>query len=255
MKAIGFGLTDRGKRRPLNEDYYICDNENNIYVVADGMGGIEGGELASKMAVDVFLTTIYTFLHDEEITLPFEIDTNYEYLASIIKYAADQANASVYKYGLNNPAKRGMGTTFTVALANGEKLYVGHIGDSRLYRVRGGEITQLSEDHTLVHEMVKIGKITPQEARFHPKKNIITRSLGPRNKINLDLFSEQLMIEDIYLLCSDGLYGMVEEEEFHAELLSYEGKDLEDLGKNLISLANEGGGRDNITLILFKIEK
>ena len=255
MKISGIGLTDIGRRRQINEDYYICDNQQSVYLVADGMGGVAGGELASKMAADTFLTRIHAFLQDDDVTLPFEIERNNGYIPSLMKYAIEEANATVYQYGMNDPSMKGMGTTFTAVIPYNGTLYVGHIGDSRLYRIRGHEITQLSEDHTLVQQLVNQGQITPQEARHHPKKNVITRSLGPKSKIKIDIFSESLMPGDIYLLCSDGLYGMVQEEEFSNQLLALEGNDLEGIGKQLINLANEGGGKDNITLVLFRIEE
>jgi len=255
MKISGIGLTDIGRKRQLNEDYYICDNQQSIYLVADGMGGVAGGELASKMAVDTFVTKIHPFLQDDDVTLPFELKGNNGYIPSLMKYAIEEANATVYQYGLNDPSMKGMGTTFTAAILYEGTLYVGHIGDTRLYRLRGREIAQLSEDHTLVQQLVNEGHITPQEARYHPKKNVITRSLGPKPKIKIDIFSETLIPGDIYLLCSDGLYGMVEEEDFSNALLALESNDLEDIGKQLIDLANEGGGKDNITLVLFRIEE
>lgn len=254
MKISAFGITDVGKRRRLNEDYYICDVEWNIYLVADGMGGKAGGELASKMAVEVFLERVNPFLKDEDITFPFEIGENDDYFSSIIKYAMQEANSTVHQYGLSETSMRGMGTTFTVAIPYKGKLYVGHIGDTRLYRVREGEITQLSEDHTLVHQLVKEGNLSPKEARQHRKRNVITRSLGPKGKIRPDVFSEQIMIGDVYVLCSDGLHQMIEEEELFNEFLLFENKGLESIGKNLVFLANEKGGKDNITLVLFKIE-
>lgn len=255
MKISGIGMTDIGRKRQLNEDYYLCDNQQSIYLVADGMGGVAGGELASKMAVDNFVSKIYPFLQDYDVTLPFDLKANNGYIPSLMKYAIEEANASVHQYGLNDPSMRGMGTTFTAVIPYEGKLYVGHIGDTRLYRIRSREITQLSEDHTLVQQLVKEGQITPQEARRHPKKNVITRSLGPKPKIKIDIFSEPLISGDIYLLCSDGLHGMVEEEDFTNTLLALEDNNLEDIGKRLIDLANEGGGKDNITLVLFRIDE
>ena len=254
MKIVSYGITDRGRRRELNEDYFICDSEKNIYVVADGMGGEVTGEIASKMAVETFLGKIYPFLQDEEITLPFEVGPNGDYISSAIKYAIEQTNTVIYQHGMDHLSSKGMGTTFTVAIPHGTRLYVGHIGDTRLYQIRRGEITQLSEDHTMVQQMVKEGRLTSQEARCHPKKNIITRSLGPKRKIRLDAFSCDLLLGDMYLLCSDGLYQMVEEGEFFSELSSSKVGSLETIGKSLVSLANERGGKDNITLVLFKLE-
>jgi protein phosphatase len=255
MRISGIGATDIGRKRQLNEDYFICDNETNIYLVADGMGGVPGGELASKMAVDAFLAKIQPLLQDEEVTLPFELNANNGYIPSLLKYAIEEANSTVYQYGFHDPSKKGMGTTFTAAITYEEKLYVGHIGDTRLYRVRSGKIVQLSEDHTLVQQLVKDGHITPKEACHHPKKNVITRSLGPKPKVKIDILCEQLIPGDIYLLCSDGLYEMVEEEDFSSELLPLEGNGLESAGKKLIKLANKGGGKDNITLVLFRVEE
>jgi len=255
MKISGIGATDIGRKRPLNEDYFVCDNEKNIYLIADGMGGVAGGKLASKMAVEVFLAKIQPLLQDEEVTLPFELNANNGYIPSILKYAIEEANSAVYQYGFHDPSKKGMGTTFTAVIPYEEKLYVGHIGDTRLYRVRSGKIVQLSEDHTLVQQLVKEGHITPKEARHHPQKNVITRSLGPNPRVKIDILCEQLITGDIYVLCSDGLYEMVEEEDFFSELLSLEGNDFKSNCKKLINLANEGGGKDNITLVLFRVEE
>ncbi|MGA1844101.1 MAG: Stp1/IreP family PP2C-type Ser/Thr phosphatase [bacterium] len=254
MRIQGFGITDIGLKRRLNEDHYICDNERNIYVVADGMGGVEGGELASKMAAEVFLARIQPLLWDEEVTLPCEIEAGEDFHSSLIKYAIEEANEAVYQFGIQDASRKGMGTTFTAAIPVGDRLYVGHIGDSRVYRYRDGVVEQLSEDHTLVQQMVREGKLSPQEARRHPKKNVITRSLGPKKGVIPDLFSEHLAPGDIYLLCSDGLYGMVEDGQLVNGFHLSNGNGLEDLGRQLIAMANEGGGKDNITVVLFTVE-
>jgi len=255
MRIHGFGITDIGRKRKLNEDHYICDNERNIYLVADGMGGVEGGELASKMAADTFLSRIHPLLMDEDVTLPCGIEAGGDFFSSLIKYAIEEANEAVHQCGMQDPSRKGMGTTFTVAITAGDMLYVGHIGDSRVYRYRGGNIAQLSEDHTLVQQMVREGRLSPQEARHHPKKNVITRSLGPKKGVFPDILSEQLALGDTFLLCSDGLYGMVEDGQVADGLSSCNGKGLECLGRQLIAMANEAGGKDNITVVLFTVEE
>ncbi|MCK5534447.1 Stp1/IreP family PP2C-type Ser/Thr phosphatase [bacterium] len=255
MKISAFSITDLGRRRSLNEDFCICDNERQIYLVADGMGGREGGEVASRMAGETFLAKISPFLEDEDVTFPFEIKEERDFFSAIIKYAMEEANTAVYQHSLNETSKKGMGTTFTAAILYDGNLYVGHIGDSRLYRIRQRNIAQLSEDHTLVQQMIKEGRLDAKGARNHQKKNVITRSLGPKKKIKPDIFCERIIPGDIYLLCSDGLYQMLEDEELFGELLSLGEKDLETVGKNLIFMANENGGKDNITLLLFRVEE
>jgi protein phosphatase len=255
MTIHGYGITDIGRKRKLNEDHYICDNERNIYIVADGMGGVEGGELASKMAADTFLSRVHPLLMDEDVTLPCGIEAGGDFLSSLIKYAIEEANETVYRFGMQDPVRKGMGTTFTAAILAGDKLYVGHIGDSRVYRFRGCEMVQISQDHTLVQQMVREGKISRQEARCHPKKNVITRSLGPKKGVVPDILSEQIIPGDTYLLCSDGLYGMVEDGQVAEGLRSCNGNGLEGLGRQLIAMANEAGGKDNITVVLFTVEE
>jgi protein phosphatase len=255
MRISVFSITDLGKRRSLNEDFYICDRERQVYLVADGMGGREGGEVASRMAGETFMAKISPFLEEEDITVPFEFKEEEDFFSAIIKYAIEQANTAVYQYGLKETSKKGMGTTFTVAIPYEGKLYVGHVGDSRLYRIRQGSVVQLSEDHTLVQQMIKEGRLDAKGARQHQKKNVITRSLGPKKIVKPDIFFKQIIKGDIYLLCSDGLYQMVEDDELFGELLSLGEKDLETVGKNLVSVANKKGGKDNITLLLFRVEE
>ncbi len=226
-------LSDVGRARQSNEDSYL--ERAPLFVVADGMGGARAGEVASAIAVET--------ARSSDVGASPEQD-----LATVVH----DANREIYEKAQADSEHAGMGTTFTGALVTGSEVAVGHVGDSRMYRFRDGELERLTQDHSLVEEFVRQGKLTPEEAEVHPQRSIITRALGPEPDVQVDTFTFPARAGDIYLICSDGLTGMVSEDEI-AEIVGA-GPNLGASAKRLIDTANRNGGRDNITVVLFRLE-
>ena len=226
--------SDTGKKRRRNEDSYVVAPP--LFAVADGMGGAQAGEVASKLAAAALEETDSGSLHGEER------------LVSLIQ----EANRRVHERASADPATSGMGTTMTVALVEGDVVTFGHVGDSRAYLVRAGRLEQLTEDHSLVNELLKSGKLSPKEAETHPQRSVITRAVGTDPDVDVDTFAVQAQEGDVFLLCSDGLTDMVDDEEI-LDLLDRYHDDLDRATKALVSAANRGGGEDNITVVAFAI--
>src|SRR3954454_2986843 len=231
-----FCKTHTGRQRRANEDSVYA--RAPLFVVADGMGGAQAGEVASKMAVE----TVSQGLPDGDG--PAE-----ERLADRVQ----EANASIYELSQRNAELSGMGTTTTAASLGEDEAALAHVGDSRAYLFRDGQLEQLTDDHSLVEEFRRQGKLTEEEARDHPQKSIITRALGPEPFVEVDRMTKRLRDGDVLLLCSDGLTGMITEEAVR-NLLA-DGASLEESGKALVDAANHPGGRDNITVVLFRVEQ
>lgn len=237
-----FSVTDIGKKRSVNQDYLYC-NENavgkfpNLFIVADGMGGHRAGDYASRLCVNKVIEAVEA----SHMVTP----------VSIFDEAIEFANRAVYGEAADNEEYEGMGTTFVGAVLYDKTLYVANIGDSRLY-VLSDKFHQITEDHSLVEEMVKNGEIRKDEARSHPNKNIITRALGTGKTVVADYFELELKEGDIVLLCSDGLTNMVEDEEIAHILRQYK-TELKSAGEKLVMRANEYGGKDNIAIVLVQI--
>ncbi|MEO5575824.1 MAG: Stp1/IreP family PP2C-type Ser/Thr phosphatase [Gaiellaceae bacterium] len=232
-------MTDPGRRRRRNEDAYVC--EPPLFAIADGMGGAQAGEVASGLAAAVL----------EEATGDGPGgQMGEERVASLIQ----EANRRVFQRSNEDAATSGMGTTMTVALVDNSEgtIAFGHVGDSRAYRVRGGELEQLTDDHSLVGELVRSGRLSPEEAETHPQRSVITRALGTEPDVDVDTFTLEAERDDVYLLCSDGLTDMISPHEILA-LVKASG-DLEDAARDLVDAANVGGGEDNITVVLFQID-
>lgn len=228
------GLTDPGRVRRRNEDSYVCDPP--LFAVADGMGGAQAGELASRIATTVF----------REAGGADSLDAQAR-LRSIIQ----EANRRIYARAARDPEVSGMGTTVTAALLAGETIALGHVGDSRAYRIRDGELEQLTNDHSLVADLVRSGRLSPEEAELHPQRSVITRALGTDPAVEIDSLSVEARAGDVYLLCSDGLTTMVHEA---AVLKSVaESPSLAAAARALIGSANREGGEDNITVVLFSL--
>jgi PPM family protein phosphatase len=228
------GLTDPGRVRRRNEDAFVCAPP--LFAVADGMGGAQAGEVASRLAAAAF--------HDfhEADTLDPEAR-----LRSIIQ----EANRRIYARASSDPHASGMGTTITAALASGSRVAVGHVGDSRAYLLRDGTLEQLTQDHSLVADLVRSGRLTPEEAEIHPQRSVITRALGTDPAVVVDSFSIEARDGDVYLLCSDGLTTMLDEATVQRTVS--ESTDLEQVARALVGAANESGGEDNITVVLFTL--
>jgi protein phosphatase len=226
-------LTDVGRQRQSNEDAFF--ERAPLFAVADGMGGARAGEVASRMAV-------------EELAA---MDPSGSRAEESLRTVARSANRRIYDMAQGDSEHAGMGTTFTAVLVAGREVAVGHVGDSRLYRLRDGAFERLTDDHSLVEELVRQGKLTPQEAEVHPQRSIITRALGPESDVKVDTFTHTARDGDVYLLCSDGLSGMASDEQMAEVLRS--SRSLEDAAQGLIDAANAAGGKDNITAVLFRV--
>src|SRR3954454_5709765 len=226
-------LTDVGRQRQGNEDNYL--EQSPLFAVADGMGGARACEVASKVAVEKL-----------GASGPFDGSPEQQ-LAEVTK----QDNRQIYEMAQSDSALAGMGTTLTAALVTGREVVIGHVGDSRVYRFRDGKLERLTQDHSLVEEFVRQGKLTPEEAENHPQRSIITRALGPEPDVDVETYTHAGRDGDVYLLCSDGLTGMVPEPRI-AEILR-ESPSLDQAAHKLIDAANQNGGKDNITAVLFRL--
>ncbi len=239
-----FSITDIGKKRKLNQDYVFSSakplgNMPNLFIVADGMGGHNAGDYASKCTTE---------------TVVNEIQNSFEKNPTIIiKKAIKTANAKVRKEASENENLFGMGTTLVIATIIGKYLQVSNIGDSRLYLLNKDGLRQVTEDHSLVEEMIRLGGLSREDARLHPDKNIITRAIGAKDEVEADFFTEELEAGNIVLMCSDGLTNMLEDKEIEAILLNPEKEELIQKGDALIKAANENGGKDNIAVVLVRL--
>lgn len=231
-------VTDVGQKRITNQDFvYASDdpvgNLPNLFVVADGMGGHKAGDMASRLTVEVLLDSIRANREQNPI--------------KIIRAAIETANTKILDTARTDENLFGMGTTVVVSTVIGHYMYVANVGDSRLYLIRD-RIEQITKDHSLVEEMVRIGEINREQARNHPDKNIITRAVGASRKVEIDFFDMRLEPEDIILLCSDGLSNMLEDSEIESIIKS--GRDLSEVALELVARANQNGGKDNIAVVL-----
>lgn len=240
-----FAKTDKGIVRRSNQDACasaVLGPRRAWGVVCDGMGGANAGDIASKMAVETFgeymekLKSILSHFREGEL---------------LVK-AAEEANAAIFRRGRSDPACDGMGTTMVGALVWDKTLWVVNVGDSRAYRIRGEEIRRLTRDHSVVEDLVAQGKMTPEQARRHPQRNLITRALGTTAKVKADLFRETAQRGDVLLLCSDGLSGEVTDEEICRDILA--GGTPEEMTDRLLAKALERGAPDNVTIVLFRVE-
>ena len=226
--------SDTGRRRRRNEDNYVVAPP--LFGVADGMGGAQAGEVASKLAASALEggTT-------EDLGGPARVDA-----------LIQEANRRIFDRASTDPTASGMGTTMTVALVEGMRVVIGHVGDSRAYLVRGDSMEQLTEDHSLVNELVKSGKLTEEEAHIHPQRSVITRAVGTDPNVDVDAFTIDAEDGDVFLICSDGLTDMVGDVDI-LELVDRNRDDLEKAVRALVQFANKEGGEDNITAVAFRI--
>jgi serine/threonine protein phosphatase PrpC len=238
--------TDRGRHRELNEDCFNIisgySGVPEVFIVADGMGGHNSGEIASKTAVD--------FITGAILSSPGRLAPE-SAGGGEIKKLVEETNRYVYEKSLEAPENNGMGTTMTVAAAVCGTMYIGHVGDSRLYLIRNGNIKLISTDHSYIEEMVRNGSMTREEAKSHPRKHVITRALGCSAEVEADAYSFSMEDGDTYLLCTDGLTNMLGED----EILELAGENAPDAAcEALVKSANDNGGEDNITVIVIKNE-
>ncbi|MFK7824354.1 MAG: Stp1/IreP family PP2C-type Ser/Thr phosphatase [Oligoflexales bacterium] len=244
FKANARGLTDRGLVRKTNQDAYLIDLNSMLLIVADGMGGHAGGEVASKLCIEC----VDEVFHSKLKEFPKE-ELNELKATRSLSDAINVASTRIYEKALEEPNLKGMGTTATVVKIINDKTYFAQVGDSRLYLLRCGFIYQLTQDHSLVSEQVAAGVISEEEAKNHQLRNVITRSVGYQEEEYVDTGSLNLEDQDFLVLCSDGLHGKVSNREIANLVLRYE----VDAVDPLVDLANERGGEDNITLIILKV--
>jgi len=233
VRQLGHG-TDTGKKRRRNEDEYVV--EPPLFAIADGMGGAQAGELASSLAAGAVRGGEGAAGGGED------------YVVELIQ----EANRRVYQRSSQDAAVSGMGTTMTVALVEESAVFFGHVGDSRAYLIRDGKLEQLTEDHSLVAELVRSGKLSPEEAETHPQRSVITRALGTDPDVDVDTFSIPTQPGDLFMLCSDGLTSMVEDDVILSTVEKHR-DNLQTAAQALIRAANKGGGEDNITVVFFEI--
>ncbi|MBH24655.1 MAG: serine/threonine protein phosphatase [Myxococcales bacterium] len=249
MRIRYAGNTHVGMKRDHNEDSLFLLPEHNIYIVADGMGGHASGEVASQMAVETIVQFYKDTSEDEDITWPFKMEKGRKYQENRIIAGVKLANLKIFEAAMANSKQKGMGTTVVATVFHDKSIYVGHVGDSRVYRLRGETLTQLTEDHSLLNDYIKMKDLTPEEIENFPHKNVIVRALGMKETVQVDVVSEDPVHRDIYLLCSDGLNGMITDEEMR-EILVSSNEELEQACNRLIQLANQNGGNDNVTVVL-----
>jgi protein phosphatase len=242
------GETNVGMKRTHNEDNFSILEESGLYIVADGMGGHASGEVASKMAVDALKEFFAATANDPERTWPYKMDRSKGYEENRLITGIKLANLRIYESAQRDPRQRGMGTTIVTMFAVEDGVYIAHVGDSRIYRVRDAKIEQLTEDHSLLNDYIKMKRLTPEEIANFPHKNVIVRALGMKDTVKVDTRFEQPRAGDVYLLCSDGLSGPVADDEL-LQICATNG-DLKNAAAKLIERANSNGGPDNITVVL-----
>jgi protein phosphatase len=242
------GQTDVGRKRTHNEDNFAIMAEYGLYVVADGMGGHASGEIASKMAVDTLQEFFAATADDPERTWPYKMDRSKGYEENRLVTGIKLCNLRIYEQAQRNAKQRGMGTTLAALFAVEDGVYIAHVGDSRVYRVRDRQIDQLTEDHSLLNDYKKMKRLTEEEIANFPHKNVIVRALGMKDTVKVDTRFEAPRVGDVMLLCSDGLCGPLSDERMLEIVL--ENGDLPTATQRLIESANENGGPDNITCVL-----
>jgi len=252
MRLEVAGKTHVGMKRNHNEDNYLLLPEENLFCVADGMGGHSSGEIASKIAVTEVSEFFKYTAKDREATWPFKMDKNRNYDENRLSTAVKVANARIFEASQAEAKYRGMGTTIVSTYFADKATMVGHVGDSRVYRFIAAEqkLVQVTEDHSLLNDYIKAKKLTPEEIENFPHKNVIVRALGMKDTVVVDVSRIEPAEDDIFLLCSDGLSGMVPDPKI-AEILS-KNPDLEKSSQMLIDGANAAGGNDNVTCILVR---
>jgi len=241
LHFLAAAVTDRGRKRPSNEDAFGYSIEDGIYLVCDGMGGAAAGEIASSLAVDEVLTLVAQRVNGGAAARP-----------EIVEEAIVAANEAIYSRAQRNQRLSGMGTTLAALSVAESQAWVFNIGDSRCYRLRNGRIEQLTLDHSLVEEQVRAGRMSPAEARRSPLKNVITRALGTQARVTADVFPVETVPGDLFLLCTDGLTRELDDEAI-AHLLDDE-EPLDELCARLVEQAKKAGGHDNITCLLVRAQ-
>lgn len=245
MNVRAFGLSDVGRRREGNEDEFRFDPALGFFAVADGMGGHAAGEVAARLAVETMLEAVRKRTHDGAAPDPLVAST-------ALREAVDEANRRICDSIATHEEQRGMGTTIAAVLATGDRAVVAHVGDSRVYLLREGRLLRLTSDHSWVNEQVKLGLLSDDAAQRHPMRNIVTRALGSRSDVDVEIALESIRRGDVLLLCSDGLNTMLSDDEIR-DLLGAHHDDPEAAARTLVAAANARGGDDNVTVIVVRV--
>jgi PPM family protein phosphatase len=252
MRVTACGSSDVGKKRPHNEDAFLILAEEGLYCVADGMGGHASGEVASRIAVEEMAEFFRLTGHDEDATWPFRMDPAYGYDENRLLTGVKLANQRIHDRARCDERLEGMGTTLVAAHfpRSGAEVLVGHVGDSRAYLFRQGTLVQLTEDHSLLNDYIKMKHLSPEEIAAFPHKNVIVRALGMKDTVKVDTRFEVPQLNDVYILCTDGLSGPVSDNEMMDILNQHQ--EIKVATAKLIERANENGGPDNVTCVLVR---
>jgi PPM family protein phosphatase len=254
MKIAWHSISDVGRKRKGNEDSIHVNPDQNLFVVADGMGGHAAGEVASKVAAESINEFVCLTSGDEEITWPFGLDENISYDGNRLKTAIRFANKRVIEATREKTEYEGMATTVAAILVDDTVANLGHVGDSRVYLFRGDGVRQLTSDHSWVNEQLLSGVISEDQARSHPLRNVVTRALGGKADLQVEMQVHKIETGDVLMLCSDGLTTMVPDDDM-GKLVHQAGDDLVEAAKSLVAAANNRGGEDNITVLLLKFQE
>jgi protein phosphatase len=252
MRVRFSGDTHIGMKRKHNEDSFILPDFERLAVVADGMGGHASGEVASNMAVEAVASYMKSTQDATPSTWPYKMDSGLRYDTNRLVVGIKHANQRIYETSQRNEEQAGMGTTIVSILFNDDRAIVAHVGDSRCYRMRRQQLLQLTEDHSLINDYIKMKRLSGEEVGRFQQKNVIVRALGMKESVQVDTLVDIPQVHDIYLICSDGLCGMIPDPQM-AEILAEE-PDLDHAVARLIDVANHNGGTDNITCILARLE-
>lgn len=251
-KLLHAGKTDVGMKRNHNEDNFELVPEHGLFIVADGMGGHASGEVASQIAVETVAAFFRDASSDQDITWPYKEEKSRSNIENVFANAVRYANLRVFEKASEDARYKGMGTTFVGITFRDKRHFVAHVGDSRCYRVRNGKLEHMTEDHSLLNDYKKMAKLTAEEERNFPHKNIIVRALGMKETVLVDIGTDTLQVGDVFILCSDGLNGEVPDDEI-LELSMQHLDDLDAMATALIARANAHGGKDNVTVVAMRV--
>ncbi len=252
MRVRFAGETDIGRKRDHNEDSIYLPSDIRLAIVADGMGGHAAGEVASKLAVETLVDYFEKTESTQPLTWPYKVDRDLRTDTNRMIQGVMLANLEIHERAERDTSAKGMGTTIVSIFFLDDTAIIGHVGDSRVYRFRDDKLTQVTEDHSLINDYIKMKRVTPEEAENWPHKNVIVRALGMKDTVSVDILTEHPQIGDIFLLCSDGLNAMLSDDQI-GHLLRSE-KDMDKCVDALIAAANDEGGIDNISVVIARIE-
>jgi PPM family protein phosphatase len=250
-KLLCVGQTDTGRVREHNEDMIAFDGDLGLLVLADGMGGYNAGEVASGIAVKTIFNLVRESLEREDLNLP-DRTSGLSRTSIVLRDAIQRANKIIYQTARSQPHCEGMGTTVVAALFHDNRIAIAHVGDSRLYRVRANHIEQITLDHSLLQELVDRGFYSPEEAARASNKNYVTRALGVESNVDVEVQEQPVHKGDLFLVCSDGLSDMIEDDDMNLTVSTF-GANLNTVAQHLIQLANDNGGKDNISVVMAQV--